>query len=838
MTSFSSYLKYKNLNFILTACCFAATLCFSHPAAAQISSSYVEEDRMAPFRNGFAKITDKGRVYYINVHGEKIDLAETTPVSFNDAYSVQDYQREIKEEADFLPKSVLKYLKNGKIGIISPKGDLLLAADYDDIDIEFRQFWKVKRNGKVSLFLADKTFLPYFDDIGYLDGEYFDVKQNGKWYLYSKLQNKVTTSQGYDAFDYCGGCGNGSTYVYAQQNGKWGVMDWSEKVLVPFKYEHAHWNMRSDNWVASFSKNGQPLIIHIPSKREFVDAKILTGVLLVKENNKYGVYGQDGDLIIPFDFDNIELPNDNSYLGYYGDYLLTTKQHKKGISDLTGAVVIPNEYDDIKVYDDYFVVKKQQKSYLMDKTRKVLFEIENGEVTHVNDYFYSSGSNNLATFKIKKGAYYGLYFANTNTYIEPQYYKIDLFKFKNNEPKEQYIITEKNKISSLFDQDGHLLLSDVEGISELYDALENLMTFIKNGQMGIYDLDTKKEIIPPVYDSFIMGKFGNRNLIKANNVRKKDTDDMDNQSSDLYDLTGKKILEIAIQRIDTIGVKYCLIKDIKGKYLLLNMDDMELQAFDYQSVYPINNPNLLLVSKNDKTGVLYDIKAKKELKGAFSVIYVKEGYLPKDPGKETVILPYKGDMALLYNERGYGYINNTGEVIVSPQYVWAFDFRGDAAMVCQSENSDSRALVFKMGFINKKGALIFPLTYDLTNSRLNHEESVFINNLVFLPKVNGYEYLYGLGDLTTGNEVLPVEYTQIRALQNGTYFLLQKNNKFGISDAKGKIIVPIEFEEILFDAPTFFDAPFDAKQNIFPLLVYREAVWKYIDEKGNYLKIQ
>ena len=75
---------------------------------------------------------------------------------------------------------------------------------------------------------------------------------------------------------------------------------------------------------------------------------------------------------------------------------------------------------------------------------------------------------------------------------------------------------------------------------------------------------------------------------------------MDNQSSDLYDLAGKKILQTVIQRIDTIGVKYCLIKDIKGKYLLINMDDMELQEFDYQSVYPINNPNLLLVSKDDR----------------------------------------------------------------------------------------------------------------------------------------------------------------------------------------------------------------------------------------------
>lgn len=838
MTLFALYKKINRGNFMLVASYFVVTLCFASLAEAQINSSLYDEDRMAPFRNGFAKIIDKGHVYYINVQGEKIELAEITPVGFNDAYSMQDYELEIKAEPDFLPKTVLKYLKNGKMGVISPKGDILLEAGYDDIDTEFRQFWKIKQNGKVALMFPDKTFLPYFDDIGYLDGEYFDVKQNGKWYLYSKSQNKITTSKGYDGFDYCGGCGSGSSYLYAQQNGKWGVMDWNETILVPFNYEHSHYNMRSDNWVSSFSKSGQPLIIHIPSKREFVNAKIVTGVLVVKENSKYGVYGQDGDLKIPFDFDNIEQPNDNSYLGYYGDYLVTTKHNKKGLSDLTGSIIIPNEYDEIKVYDDYYVAKKQQKSYLMNKTREVLFEIENGDIAHANEYFYSSGSNGLAVFKIKKGAYYGLYFAATKTYIAPQYYQIDLFKFKNSQRKEQYLIIKKNKVSDLLDQSGHVLLSDFEEISELYDGPGNLMSFIKNGQMGIYDLDAKKEIIPPVYDSFVVGKFGNRTFIKANCTIKETVSDFDNQSIHLYDLAGKKILQTAIQRIDTIGVKYCLIKDTKDKYLLLNMDDLQSQIINYVAIYPVNHPNLLLVSTDNKRGMLYDITAKKELKGVFNLAYVRNGYLPQEPVKEMVILPYKGSMALLYNEKGYGYINDMGSVVVSPRYEWAFDFRGDAAMVCQSENSDSRASVFKMGFINKKGAPIFPLTYDLTNSRLNHEEALFINNLVILPKVHGYEFLYGLGDLSTGKELLPVQYTQIRALQNGSFFLLQKNDKFGISDPKGAIVVPVEYEEILFDAPSYFGSPLDQRQGIFPLLVYREGIWKYIDEHGGFLKIK
>ncbi|MNK90009.1 hypothetical protein D3C87_1100460 [compost metagenome] len=87
----------------------------------------------------------------------------------------------------------------------------------------------------------------------------------------------------------------------------------------------------------------------------------------------------------------------------------------------------------------------------------------------------------------------------------------------------------------------------------------------------------------------------------------------------------------------------------------------------------------------------------------------------------------------------------------------------------------------------------------------------------------------------SGKLLLPVEYTQIRSIQNGQYLLLQKNNKFGISDVQGKIIIPVELEEILFDAPSYFDTHTDTSPDIFPLLVYRNNTWRYILKNGDLL---
>src|SRR5690606_36030099 len=110
-------------------------------------------------------------------------------------------------------------------------------------------------------------------------------------------------------------------------------------------------------WVSSFSKAGKPLVVHIPTQKEFYGGEIVLGLLITKVKGLYGAYGPDGEIKIPFAFDGIELPNENSFAGYNGKYLISVKQGQKGIIDVQGNVILRPQYDDVIVYEDYFVAK-------------------------------------------------------------------------------------------------------------------------------------------------------------------------------------------------------------------------------------------------------------------------------------------------------------------------------------------------------------------------------------------------------------------------------------------------------------------------------------------------
>ncbi|THU41225.1 WG repeat-containing protein [Niastella caeni] len=54
-----------------------------------------------------------------------------------------------------------------------------------------------------------------FSDIGYLDGNFLDVSQNGKWGIYNSGTDSVVIPIQYDGFDLCGGCSHSADYVLA-----------------------------------------------------------------------------------------------------------------------------------------------------------------------------------------------------------------------------------------------------------------------------------------------------------------------------------------------------------------------------------------------------------------------------------------------------------------------------------------------------------------------------------------------------------------------------------------------------------------------------------------------
>ena len=251
----------------------------------------------------------------------------------------------------------------------------------------------------------------------------------------------------------------------------------------------------------------------------------------------------------------------------------------------------------------------------------------------------------------------------------------------------------------------------------------------------------------------------------------------------------------------------------------------------------MQSPTLLVVSDGKDQGKLYHIHTGKEGKDPYDLSWFRNGHLPKEPDQTPTIFCFTGDRALIYNKDGYGYIDESGNRVIKPQYDWAFDFSGDAALVCTTVDKGTYSEHLKMMYINKRGKNLFSKEFDFIHTDLNHEESFFVGNCVKLIERRGQQYRYGLGGPANGEIILPIEYTQMRTIQNGQLLLLEKDKSFGIADTNGKILVPTDCQDILFRSATYYNWKED-DTSVFPLLVSNHGKWRYVKQDGTFLPIE
>lgn len=807
---------------------------------------------LAPFRQGFAAITIGSERFYMDIKGETIRLFGNAVLG--DAHSVGEYEREMLEtEKSLLPTKKIIFEKDDKRGVISPTGELIVPAEYDHVEAEYRQFWKLYRGGKKTVYLPDGSFLPFFDEIGYLDGEYFDVKQNGRWHLYSKTRGKIVTKNTYDGFDFCGGCSAGAGYVYAKKDGKWGVIDWEEKVLVPFDYEHEHRSMRNDNWVSSFSRNGKEVIVHIPTQQVFdaaaYDTQLLSGILVTSESGRFGAYGRDGKMIVPFEYDKLTSPNANSYLGYHGHYLIAIKNHKTGVINTEGSIVLPVEYEHVFVYDNFFVAKKEGQTYLFrDKETEPLLALENAEVSHVNEYYYSSGSDELPIFSVKQKAYYGLYFAGSKQFYEPTFYSISLQRSKMVEGGE-VIEAEKQGLKTLFDIKGQKVLPFEVQDYEAFDAKsKSLLKFKVKGKWGIYDLEQMKEVVPARYDQYFK-------LLEssATSVIQAFADGF--ADIDLYDLLGTKLNNKVLNRVDPIDNRYYLLEKGKTGEIRYGILDVEQKAMEWLE-YPFvavagDSSKLLMVSNNHGLeGKLYDFRLKKELDRS----YIFLSMLPVDINPDQLsdawsFYGFRDGYAKIQSKEGMmGYIDEEEKVVVPPKYPWARMHGKNHVLVSEGNYLNSVSVAY---FIDTKGKRVFSSEYWIEAMFYSVVDDFDLGDKVILLKEGKDGRLWsGLGDLQTGKILIPAEYDELLvSVVDPSYIILSKEIqesatgrrgtqlKFGLANTDGKILFKPQFDAIY--RPRFDAYDKDRKREpFFPLLVYQGEKWRYINEDGSYLEIE
>lgn len=125
----------------------------------------------------------------------------------------------------------------------------------------------------------------------------------------------------------------------------------------------------------------------------------------------------------------------------------------------------------------------------------------------------------------------------------------------------------------------------------------------------------------------------------------------------------------------------------------------------------------------------------------------------------------------------WGYLNTQGETTIAPQFADAQSFGSGVAWVKRTHNGNW-LLIDRTG----KTLLNAPNTYQ--------DVDAFDKNGLARVQKND---LYGLIN-KRGESVLAAEYSHLTWLQDEAFYLIQKEEKFGATDAQGKVVIPTEFD--------------------------------------------
>ncbi|SEW51166.1 WG repeat-containing protein [Chitinophaga arvensicola] len=455
----------------------------------------------SPFKYGFAYVYTGDKGWYIDTTGKKVFdviIGSYHPVSTTPADG-SGHSRIIPDEK----QDMIMVRSGNKKGIVN-NGKWVVPAVYDSIEMKWRTTLVLRSDGKMTY--ADtygKLLLPMeFEDAGILDDDHFDVKTGGKWGVYSTPAKKLIIPAIYEGFDYCGGCGLKGDYLFAQKDGKWGIIDFNNNVLLPFEYEHEHSFMRSDNWIRALKKNGQELVINLALKKEYLapefsDMSIIgNGLLKARKNGYYGLIDEDGKIVADFRYDDIRENESNP-----GPYFEVTEKGKTGILREDGKVILPAAYEgDITAYADCFIVQVDGNYTLLDTTGKQLLNKAYSEITPMGTAFERSAS--LPLFKLKQKALYGFYNPANGKIVEPAFFEIERTSVTS--PATDLLEVSYKERNGLYN------LAGEEVLPVIYQKLEDITPgFVKvreAGGTGIFDISHRRMLLPAKFESIYVAE--------------------------------------------------------------------------------------------------------------------------------------------------------------------------------------------------------------------------------------------------------------------------------------------------------------------------------------------
>lgn len=339
------------------------------PVANQ-SKSISEPETIYEYKNGIARIKSNGKYGFVDINNKVV-----IPIVFSDLH---DFKGNLARA---------KY--NSKWGFINIKGDFVIQPIYTDVSdfnkkglarVEVKDKWGIiDSTGKLILpieFIVESNYI-YWDYYNFIvvakyknvlaiDYVYGVYDYNGKEILplqYDEIEILNLTDEHFNKIDY--------KYFHVSLDGKWGVVNIQNDIILPFKY--------NDKDCIKPFKNGYAA---------------------VKSNERWGFANEKGLEIIPPSYERVE---DVRF-----DVFLVKEKEKWGLANFNNKILVPFVYDKLEILaNNYLAAKKDGLWSLIDFENKEYCEIKYTAMgSEAERYSLSSSEltkNNIITIPVKTG---------------------------------------------------------------------------------------------------------------------------------------------------------------------------------------------------------------------------------------------------------------------------------------------------------------------------------------------------------------------------------------------------------------------------------------------------
>ncbi|MEK7433705.1 MAG: WG repeat-containing protein [Cyanobacteriota bacterium] len=433
--------------------------------------------------------------------------------------------------------------------------------------------------------------------------------------------------------------------------------------------------------------------------------------------------------------------------------------------------------------------------------------------------------------------------------------KFDFIYFFKNNVKNIFILT-NNKKDAIFDENLKKMTDFIYDQIILNYSPKNYLIFKINGKYGAIDFDIKP-IISPKYD--FLKETGLRNNVFIATLDNKsflleaNTEEIiSNKYRDLYefssifnfliarnekdnifthgliDLNGKEILEPKYNSISVLNNEY-LIAELGGKETIFDKNLKIVESITYP--YP-DKEGYFLIKKDGKTGLLNKSGARIAEPKYDHFSFLTDNFISVNIGGTKKTQGSSLVEPIEYIEGGlYGVIDTTGKIIIEPVYEGLFYY--------ETYLSDSYEYSSNYFYTNKNNKQFL---FDKTGKKLIESDfnlgKIYKDKYIIISKARRqpygiidlkgnviiepiYKSIEKIGDLLLAEtsydfftinidekSMLKIssKYSLVKQLNNENLFIVSINNKFGLINMKGEIIIPIEYENLELNKENYINA--------------------------------